>query len=154
MGNKFDINFEGLKNALKIVYGSASTVLNFIKNKQINHNKNRDLFINNPILTTYGGYVSEEKFPCVLESDSLGDVSIEIYKTYIVLNYNKINYRLDKGSLMVNGYRVDISDVESKQDMFSLSTVRDFHDLSYDDIERAHHIYSVLIEAADKARNA
>lgn len=154
MGNKFDINFEGLKNALKIVYGSASTVLNFIKNKKINHNKNRDLFINNPILTTYGGYVSEEKFPSVLESDSLGDVSIEIYKTYIVLNYNKIDYRLDKGSLMVNGYRVDISDVESKQDMFSLSTVRDFHDLSYDDIERAYHIYSVLIEAADKARNA
>ncbi|WNA16172.1 hypothetical protein XaC1_537 [Xanthomonas phage XaC1] len=156
MGNNVDIKFEGLKTALKMVYSSESAILNLINNKQINlkKNKHKDLTNYNSILATYGGYVSEEKFPCILESDTLGDVNIHIYKTYILLNYKKNNYRLDKGSLMVNEYEVDISDVDTKQDMFSFSTLRDFYDLDYDDIERTKHIYKVLIEAADKARNA
>lgn len=123
--------FRKLKTALLILSSNYSTVMQEIKNsKEPYYTRRIDVssWRDNKVL-----------FKVLIENDFLPEVRLSKENDVFVIQYDSMTYNFSESSIAfydkkLKSVAVDISDIESNADLFSLSTVRDFYDLSYNDI--------------------
>lgn len=137
--------FKHLKNALMIIASNHSAIM-----QQISRSKNYRS-IENPFITqrptSYGiGSGLTVSFDVMVKNDFLPELSYSKKGQNFVIVYNDFTYSFTDTNITVHqkmgvpNIHVDISDIESSTDMFSLSTLRDFYDLNYTDVEALQHL--------------
>lgn len=143
--------YKELSTAMKIVLSNYSSIIDVMKKF-----KPHESIISNPLSNT-SLYKSDEVFNTVINNNALSQLSIEVHRNNVVLHYKNNHYFInDKGISITSSWlvqnEVDISDIEDAADMFTLSTVRDFKGLSYDDIKNAKEISCNLIPLCTELR--
>lgn len=135
MNNKKPFHY--LKIALIMMHSNLSLIKNRICTRK--HN------VYNGI--KFPSTMNEPDFSIEIENDYLPKLTIT--KTYSSFNitYNGQTYSICGNIISTfynKSYIVDLSDIDSKEDMFTLSTVRDFYDLDYNDVEASNFLISEL----------
>lgn len=143
--------FKHLKNALMIIASNHSAIM-----QQIARSKNYRS-IDNPFIsqrpTSYGiGSGLTVSFDITIKNDFLPELSYSKKGQNFVIAYNDFTYSFNDTNINVHqkmgtpNIHVDISDIESSTDMFSLSTLRDFYDLNYTDVEALQYLINESIK--------
>lgn len=134
--------FRKLKTALLILSSNFSTVMDEIRKTNKPHTFSK-LFSNSR---------NGEDFNIKIDNDYLPTVELSKEGSFFWIKYDQMRYCFTPYTIAVQisgkSFSVDIKEVESKTDMFSLSTTNDFYDLSYTDIvairEFIHSCNSIL----------
>lgn len=118
--------FRKLKTALLILSSNHRIVLDEIRKSK------------NSLHRTPSVFNKYEDFNIKIDNDYLPGVEVSKEGKFFWIKYDSMNYCFTDKSIAFTWkgktVSVDIKDIESKTDMFSLSTTNDFYDLSYVDI--------------------
>lgn len=121
--------FKKLKTALLILSSNYSTVLDEVRKSKNDRYRSASAFLN---------HNKNEEFNIVISNDYLPDVELSKEGKFYWIKYDTVRYCFTEYTLafQISGKTtsIDIKDIQSKTDMFSLSTTTDFYDLSYTDI--------------------
>lgn len=152
--------FKQLKNALMIIASNHSSIM-----KEISKSKSYKK-IENPFISTAGAPWhtlkaprNDIEFDITIGNDYLPQLHLQKQSNKFIIMYNGATYYVDSYNISAHedvGYpilQVDISGIDSKTDMFSLSTVRDFFDLDYNDIEALNYYMSSANSAYNKLKH-
>lgn len=136
--------FKNLKNALLIIAANQSVIM-----KKISESKNTRS-IENPFVVkkhSYGiGDTSNIAFDVVVKNDYMPELSFSKKYDKFVIIYNEFTYIFTLDNIRIHqgmgtpNINVDITDIESRADMFTLSTMRDFYDLEYSEVEAIQYL--------------
>ena len=132
--------FKHLKNALMMIAANHSSImLEIVKSK--NYRSIQNPFVNPSHSAFVASLSSEPEFDITIGNDFLPSLYLSRQGHNYIIKYNDVTYYFNENNISFHEGRgfsaihVDITGIESKTDMFTLSTVRDFYDLEYTDIE-------------------
>ena len=115
-------NFSTLKIALQIIMSNYTNIHYAVKYK-----KSSTITIESNTFNTRVSFIPNS-------------ISITILNN----NYTISSDKIVKGSWYNKKLDVNISDIDGEDDLFALSTIRDFYDLTYEDIKTVKYLCSEL----------
>lgn len=134
--------FRQLKTALLILSSNYSTVMQEIRNsKELGY---RRVAVSSCVTSWKD---NNTIFRVRIDNDYLPDVELCKEGNFFKITYDSMVYYFNKDGVSfydrkLKSITVDMKDVDSKTDMFSLSTIRDFYDLEYNDVVTLRELIS------------
>ena len=135
------MQFENLKLALTVLYSNYSTVLNEIRKYYIKHR-----FLGSQIHDTFTTYGS---FEIKIHNNFISDITITRKGVSLIFSVNSEKFDCNYCRFVSSTCNVKIDDVKDNTDWFSLSTIRDFYDINYKDIE----MFTNFLDDVNKIKN-